>query len=216
MQIFWFLVIEYKRKECALIDLVPTKKYRGYEATKRVIDLGFVFFVFFFLWWVLLFAWMAVKISSPGPGIFAQERIGKHGRQFVCYKFRTMFLGTKQAGTHEIFKSNVTPIGRVLRKSKIDELPQIWNILKNQMSLVGPRPCLPMQEQLVYERRIRGVLNIKCGITGWAQILGIDMSNPSKLAEIDQVYLNRRSLIFDLRIIVATAVGKAIGDSVKK
>lgn len=187
-----------------------------YAALKRAIDLSFVFFIIVFFWWALVLAWIAVKFSSPGPGIFSQVRVGKNEKPFTCYKFRTMAQGTEQAGTHEISASNITPVGGFLRKTKIDELPQIWNILKNELSLVGPRPCLPIQQELIDARSQFDIFAAKGGISGWAQIQGIDMSDPSKLAKLDAEYLALRSTIFDLKIIFWTAVGRGQGDRVKK
>lgn len=185
-----------------------------YATVKRTIDFSFVLFVAIFLWWAFIAAWIAIKLSSPGPGIFAQERVGKDGRKFTCYKFRTMVVGTKQAGTHEVASASVTSVGNFLRKTKIDELPQIWNILKNEMSLVGPRPCLPVQKELIAARKERGVLEIKGGITGWAQIAGIDMSDPIRLAKVDAEYLALRTIVLDLKIILATAIGQGQGDKI--
>src|SRR5690606_10003296 len=111
-------------------------------------DRSFALAVLFLLWWFLALIWLLVRLQSPGPGLFAQKRVGRNGVQFTCYKFRTMKLGTLQAATHEVSVGNVTKLGRLLRKTKLDELPQVWNILRNEMSLVGPRPCLPAQEML--------------------------------------------------------------------
>lgn len=187
---------------------------RIYAAFKRMIDLGFAIFVIVALWWLLLIVWAVVKMTSPGPGIFAQKRVGRHGVLFTCYKFRTMREGTVQAGTHELSPSAVTRVGRFLRRTKIDELPQIWNILRNELSLVGPRPCLPLQEELVLWRRELGVLDVKPGITGWAQIQGVDMRYPEKLAKLDAAYVKLRSLILDIRIIFATIAGRGRGDRI--
>ncbi len=186
-----------------------------YSAIKRIVDISFALFVIIFFWWVLIVAWLAVKLSSRGPGIFAQERIGRRGKLFTCYKLRTMTTDTKQVGTHEVSTDSITSVGNFLRKTKIDELPQIWNILKNEMSLVGPRPCLPVQKALIAARDQRGVLDEKGGITGLAQIQGIDMSEPDRLAKLDAEYLNLRSLPFDFRIILATTSGSGQGDKVK-
>ncbi len=183
-----------------------------YSAIKRTIDLGFCIFVFVFFWWLLILAWIAIKFSSPGPGIFAQERIGKNGQSFICYKFRTMKKGTRHAATHQVSNRNVTAVGRMLRKTKIDELPQIWNLLRGNMTLVGPRPCLLSQTELINYRQRRGVLKIKGGITGWAQIQGVDMSDPKRLSILDSEYLDLRSLVMDLKIILATATGHGLGD----
>ena len=186
-----------------------------YHTIKRILDIAFASFVIVILWWVLLGAWLAVKLTSPGPGIFSQQRVGKSGLLFTCYKFRTMRLGTKEAGTHETASNSVTKVGHFLRKTKLDELPQAWNILKNELSLVGPRPCLPMQRELVAARSNLGVLDDIGGISGWAQIQNVDMSDPDRLAILDAEYLALRTISLDLKIILATAIGRGQGDKVK-
>jgi len=141
-----------------------------YQTTKRILDIAFALFVIVILWGVLLGAWLAVKLTSPGSGIFTQQRIGKGGLPLNCYKFRTMSLGTKEASTHEVTADSVTTVGQFSQKTQIDELPQIWNILKNELSLVGRSPCLPVQRELMSARSELGVLDEIGGITGWAQI----------------------------------------------
>ena len=185
-----------------------------YAGVMFTIDLLFVLFVVGLLWWLLIGVWIMVKLTSDGPGILAQERVGKNGSIFKCYKFRTMFAGTKQAGTHNLTTASITKVGHILRKTKIDELPQILNILRNEVSLIGPRPSLPVQKELIEARRVRGVLSVKPGISGWAQIQGIDMSKPIRLAQMDADYIARRSIPFDLKIMIATAIGRGQGDKV--
>jgi O-antigen biosynthesis protein WbqP len=153
---------------------------------------------------VLLLAVIAVRASSPGPAFFTQTRVGRHGALFRCHKLRTMHQGTPSLPTHEAPASAVTSAGKVLRKFKLDELPQFWNVLRGEMSLVGPRPCLPSQTELIECRRRLGVLEALPGITGLAQIRGIDMSNPRLLAETDATYLSTASLWLDLRILFGT------------
>jgi lipopolysaccharide/colanic/teichoic acid biosynthesis glycosyltransferase len=186
-----------------------------YPLVKRALDLCFVLGVVVFLWWALILIWIAVRLQSSGPGIFAQERVGQNGEKFICYKFRTMFMGTKNLGTHEISSQAITPIGKILRKTKLDELPQIINIIKNDVTLVGPRPCLPSQIELVNLRDVSEVNRLKPGITGWAQINNIDMSDPARLVIWDKQYLERKSLTLDLQIIFATAFGRGQGDRTK-
>lgn len=185
-----------------------------YRFAKRTLDLAFALFILVFFWWLLLGVWAAVKLDSQGPGIFAQTRLGQHQRPFVCYKFRTMIKGTKQAGTHDVSQASVTRMGRFLRGSKIDELPQIWNILKGELSLVGPRPGLPMQRELTAARAAQGVYAISPGITGLGQVQGVDMSDSEKLAQLDSTYVKTRTLLLDLRIILATGLGKGLGDRI--
>ena len=187
-----------------------------YQITKRTVDILFALSVITSLWWALALIWMTIRLQSPGPGIFAQPRIGREGKLFTCYKFRTMLQGTTQAGTHEVTADSVTKIGRFLRRTKLDELPQVWNILRNDISLIGPRPCLPMQTELVEARKKLGVLSVKPGISGLAQINDIDMSDPIKLANWDARYVALQSLQLDYKIILATIVGSGQGDRVSE
>lgn len=185
---------------------------RGFRAVKRAGDLFFAICVLIFGGWLMLAIALAVKASSPGPVIFAQRRMGKGRKIFTCYKFRTMSDGTKESATHEIHSSSVTPIGAFLRAVKLDELPQIYNIFRNDMSLIGPRPCLPIQTELIAERQVRNVYHIKPGITGLAQIQNIDMSDPHRLAEIDAQYMAQRTIVSEMKILIATFIGKGRGD----
>lgn len=155
-----------------------------------------------------------VRFTSPGSALFHQRRVGRNREIFFCHKIRTMATGTPQVGTHEVSESSVTGIGRLLRRTKLDEIPQLWNVFTGEMSLVGPRPCLPSQSELIREREERGVFALRPGITGLGQIRGIDMSDPIGLAECDAEYAAERSAIFDLKLIWLTLVGAGMGDRV--
>ncbi|MFT6658502.1 MAG: lipopolysaccharide/colanic/teichoic acid biosynthesis glycosyltransferase [Maritalea sp.] len=167
------------------------------------------------MFWLLLIVALLIKSTSPGPILFKQARVGKDGKEFILVKFRTMHLGTKNLATHEVSLSSVIPIGHFIRKIKIDELPQIWNIVRGELSLVGPRPCLPTQTELVDARKVRGVFDILPGITGIAQVMGVDMSNPHALAKLDEKYLKQRSLLVDIKILIFTAIGRGNRDWVR-
>lgn len=193
----------------------PQSRNYVFFSAKRIIDYTFSAVVIFAFWWLLLAIWFAVRFTSSGPGIFAQARVGANGCIFTCYKFRTMCSGTRQAGTHEIDADAVTGLGAFLRRTKLDELPQVWNILRGELSLVGPRPCLPMQKRLIEERRLRGVFDVLPGITGLAQINKVDMRDPVKLAEWDQRYIATQCIPSDLIIILRTLIGGGSGDRVK-
>lgn len=179
-----------------------------YRFAHRVFDIAFSAVVIGLFWWLLIGIWVAVRLGSSGPGILAQDRIGQDGRVFKCYKFRTMAEGTKVAGTHDVPDTAVTPIGRILRRAKLDELPQALNLIRGDMAFVGPRPCLPVQTDLIAARQARGVLNVRPGITGWAQANGIDMRDPERLARVDEDWLNERCLPLDTKIILATFLGR--------
>jgi lipopolysaccharide/colanic/teichoic acid biosynthesis glycosyltransferase len=200
----------------ALIVSSDQSKNRVFTSMKWLIDYGSALSILLLLWWLMLIIWLVVKGQSPGPGIFKQERIGRLGRPFTCYKFRTMYLSAPNVATHEAPASAVTPLGSFLRKTKLDELPQVFNILANQMSLVGPRPCLPSQTELIAERMARNVLGIKPGITGLAQVNDIDMSDPALLAKWDERYLKLRSLLLDIRLIIQTLMGRGRGDKIRQ
>ncbi|MEM6886665.1 MAG: sugar transferase [Pseudomonadota bacterium] len=185
-----------------------------FRLIKRLIDLFFVAVVIGFFWWLLILLWLAVRLTSSGPGIFTQIRLGRSKIPFTLLKFRSMAQGTKQAGTHEVSAASVTRIGGFMRATKLDELPQVWNILTGQLSLIGPRPGLPNQSELMLCRERHGVFAARPGITGLAQIEGIDMSVPERLAQKDAEYLALQGLILELKIALATFTGKGGGDNV--
>jgi lipopolysaccharide/colanic/teichoic acid biosynthesis glycosyltransferase len=141
--------------------------------------------------------------------------VGRFQKPFTLVKFRTMRLDAASVATHLADASAITPFGRFLRRTKLDELPQLWNVLKGEMSLVGPRPCLYSQEELIAERLHRGVFNARPGITGLAQINEIDMSTPSLLADTDAKMLESLNLSAYFRYIFMTISGKGAGDRVR-
>jgi len=171
---------------------------------KRTLDIAAAFAGLILLAPVLVALAILVAVTSKGPVLFRQERVGKNERTFICNKFRTMVQGTAQRGTHEISPRALTSAGAFLRALKLDELPQLWNVLRGEMSLVGPRPCLPNQQRLIAERRARNVFSATPGITGLAQVKGVDMSEPERLAEIDQAYMRSWSMGMDLKLIFRT------------
>ncbi|WP_072390450.1 sugar transferase [Hyphomicrobium sp. CS1GBMeth3] len=176
---------------------------------KRAFDVTAAVLGLMIAWPVIVILAILIRRGSEGPGILSQTRVGRDGRPFQCYKLRTMLKGAPQVPTHVAAPSLVTPIGAFLRRSKLDELPQLWNVLKGDMSLVGPRPCLLTQEELIAERQKRGVLALRPGISGLAQAAGIDMSDPVRLAEKDADYLRRQSFLLDLEILFRTVFDTA-------
>lgn len=192
----------------------PVPRIGCHAAVKRSIDLLAVFAVLILAGWAMVIMGLWVRFDSKGPAIFAQRRVGRRGREFTCYKFRTMSLGTPEAATHNISEAAITRAGSFLRRTKLDELPQIVNVLRNQMSLVGPRPCLPQQAELIDRRMRRGVLELKPGITGLAQINDVDMSDPARLAAWDSRYGAFRNLASDCAILILTVLGGGTGDRV--
>lgn len=165
---------------------------------------------------ILLIAAAVVKADSPGPAFFWQRRVGRNRCFFWILKLRTMHIGTPDLASHEVGASMITRSGAWLRRTKIDELPQIWSVLKGDMSFVGPRPCLPVQKELIAERARRDVFRVRPGITGPAQIARIDMSSPRKLAIVDAEYINCRSWLYDLRLIFMTVIGRGAGDAARR
>lgn len=147
-----------------------------------------------------------VKITSPGPVIYWSDRVGRNNRIFRMPKFRTMRVGTPAVATHLLSdpRSVLTPIGSFLRKSSLDELPQLWSILCGNMSVVGPRPALFNQQDLIELRTTCGVSQLLPGLTGWAQVNGRDELPIAEKVKLDLEYLQRQSLAFDLKIIVLT------------
>lgn len=162
---------------------------------------------------VLIPAAIAVRLESPGSPIFLQSRVGRDQVPFRLIKLRTMRIGTRIGASHDVGKGGITRVGAVLRRFKIDELPQLWSVLTGAMSLVGPRPCLPIQHELIAERDRQDVFAVQPGITGRAQVMGIDMSQPRRLAEIDGAYRRTRSFTGDIRIILQTVTGGGFYDA---
>jgi len=177
----------------------------------------------------ILFSFIGLLVLSPillvlciiglfdtGSPIFRQERVGKNKQPFNLYKFRSMHINTKSVATHLANATSITSFGRFLRKSKLDELPQLFNVLRGNMSLVGPRPNLFNQEELIAERYARGVYNVRPGITGLAQIQKIDMSTPQLLAEIDAKMTAHLNVWYYFKYIFLTVFGKGFGDRIKQ
>lgn len=163
----------------------------------------------------VLIVLMLVGFLDTGSPLFLQQRVGRHQKPFTLVKFRTMRKDTVHTASHLVDASAVTPIGRFLRRVKLDELPQLWNVLKGEMSLVGPRPCLPSQDRLIAEREKLGVFAVRPGITGLAQVRGIDMSTPELLAQTDAEMLKNLRVKTYLSLIIQTVSGKGAGDGVR-
>lgn len=163
---------------------------------------------------ILALLWMLGWLDTGSP-LFRQERVGRNQKPFTLVKFRTMRPNTASVATHLADASAVTKLGHFLRRSKLDELPQLWNVLQGEMSLVGPRPCLFSQIELIDERESRGVFNARPGVTGLAQINGIDMSTPRLLAETDALMLQELNLRAYFTFILKTVTGSGSGDRIK-
>jgi O-antigen biosynthesis protein WbqP len=159
---------------------------------------------------------LIIGCFDTGSPIFVQERVGKNKKPFKLFKFRSMNIHTKSVATHLANQASVTKWGSFLRKSKLDELPQLFNVLLGDMSLVGPRPNLFNQEELISERDKRGVYDVVPGITGEAQINKIDMSTPQLLAETDAIMTQNLTFQKYIYYILVTLLGKGSGDRIKK
>ena len=157
-----------------------------------------------------------IGLFDTGSPIFRQVRVGRHQQPFTLVKFRTMKVDTASVATHLASSASITRFGHFLRKTKLDELPQLWNVLKGDMSLVGPRPGLFNQEELTAERAKRDVFDVRPGITGLAQVSEIDMSTPALLAETDQKMIRSLTLVDYFKYIFMTVAGKGAGDRVVK
>jgi len=162
-----------------------------------------------------LFILYIIGIIDTGSPIFIQKRLGQNQKQFKLIKFRTMRIGTADVGTHLSSYNDITKFGHFLRKNKLDELPQLLNVIKGDMSLVGPRPGLPSQKKLLQERQKRTVYSVRPGITGLSQIKNIDMSTPKKLSKYDQLMISNHSLCNYFYYIIKTLSGKGMSDKIK-
>ena len=174
---------------------------------KRVFDLAVAVFAAVILLIPIMLVAALVRITSKGPVLYWSDRVGRNNQIFKMPKFRSMQVGTPAVATHLLSNPDawLTPVGSFLRKSSLDELPQLWSILKGDMSFVGPRPALFNQHDLMDLRTLAGVHRLTPGLTGWAQINGRDeLPIPQKVA-LDIEYMHRQSLIFDIKIIFLTA-----------
>ncbi len=175
---------------------------------KRVFDLMICLFALIILAPILLLTFLCVKLTSQGPALYWSERVGAEARLFKMPKFRSMRVGTPALATHLLENPSqyLTPIGAFLRKSSLDELPQLWSIMQGQMSFVGPRPALFNQADLIALRKQHGVDKLLPGLTGWAQINGRDELPIPQKVEYEVYYLQHQSLWLDLQIIARTFV----------
>lgn len=180
----------------------------------RSIDILVAFFGLLFGAPLFIVLWLIVRFDTRVP-LFRQKRVGRHQQPFVLLKFRTMRPDTAHVASHLVSAKAITPMGAVLRRSKLDELPQLWNVLLGHMSLVGPRPGLVNQHGLTRARAAKGVYIARPGITGLAQVNGIDMSNPELLAQTDACMLRKLNLRNYFKFIFLTILGKGTGDGVK-
>ncbi|MGL4191306.1 MAG: sugar transferase [Vibrio sp.] len=180
----------------------------------RLFDFLAAFFGLLFLWPVLLVVTI-IGLFDTGSPIFVQQRVGRNKKPFKLIKFRTMSVDTQSVASHLANTSSITKVGAFLRKTKIDELPQLINVLKGEMSLVGPRPNLFNQEELIQERDALGVYEVLPGITGLAQVQNIDMSTPVLLAKTDKQMIETLNLKDYFRYILMTVTGSGSGDAVK-
>ncbi len=182
-------------------------KKRVYAKVKRALDIFFSVALLSFLWLPMFIITMAIRIDSEGEGVFKQRRVGRGGRVFVCYKFRTMYKNAPpNIPSSQFDESNkyITRVGRFLRRSSLDELPQLLNVLKGDMSLVGPRPLI-IEEETVHEgRRKSGVYELRPGITGLSQISGRDSVSDKQKIMLDTQYLDSVSLFSDIKILART------------
>lgn len=192
------------------------KKSR-YIQWKRILDIFFSLMGLIFLFPVFLLLVLAIKLDSKGPVFFRQKRVGIHKKYFYILKFRTMRIDTpKDMPTHLLAdpEQYITRVGKILRKTSLDELPQIVNILKGDMSMIGPRPALWNQYDLIMERDKYGANDIMPGLTGWAQINGRDELEILVKAKLDGEYVERMSFWFDMRCFLGTILSVTRGDGV--
>lgn len=175
---------------------------------KRFFDLIFVVIAITILSVPIFFIYLAIRLTSEGPAVYWSDRVGRGNIIFRLPKFRSMRVGTPVMATHLLKdpKLYLTPIGSFLRKSSLDELPQLWSILRGDMSIVGPRPALSNQNDLIELRTSKGVHHLTPGLTGWAQVNGRDDLSIAKKVNFDVEYLKKKSFIFDLKILYLTFI----------
>tara|TARA_B100000161_G_scaffold146432_1_gene104172 strand:- start:139 stop:705 length:567 start_codon:yes stop_codon:yes gene_type:complete len=179
----------------------------------RLYDLTISLFLVFAFSPILLIIYFICFLESGKP-LFVQKRVGKNKKIFNLIKFRSMHFKTPSLASHLVDKKLITRFGRIIRWLKLDELPQLFNVIKGEMSLVGPRPCLPNQTELIKERQIHGIFSVKPGITGLAQVKGIDMADPKKLVEVENYMISNFRQIYYFKYLCLTFYGEGIGESI--
>ena len=189
-----------------------------YKFIKRLIDIIGSLIGLIVLSPVFVITAIAIKIESPGPIIFKQIRVGKNSETFCIYKFRSMREGTPILSTEEFTNATsfITKTGRFIRKTSIDELPQLINILKGEMSIVGPRPVIEKEEELIEARKIYGVDKILPGVTGWAQVNGRDDINVEEKVKYDYEYMKNQNILLDIKIILMTVFKVIKSEGIKE
>ena len=175
-----------------------------YPRVKRLGDIALAVLLLLLLLPVYALLVLIIKLQDGGPAIFKQKRVGKNGQEFLFYKFRSMPVSTPNVESRETQKLQITPFGKFIRRTNLDELPQFFNVLKGDMSFIGPRPPIPAQKELVEMRRANGALALQPGLTGWAQVNAYDAMAPEQKAAFDGDYAKRLSLVLDLLILVET------------
>ena len=190
-----------------------TKKY-NINFIFRIFDIFLSLIGIIILFPIINIILVLVYLENNSP-LFCQERVGKNMKKFILIKFRTMKKGTNNCATHLVDPNRITNFGAVLRKTKLDELPQLWNVLKGDMSLVGPRPCLFNQKELIEKRKKYNIFFFKPGITGVAQIKGIDMSDPNYLAKTEYKMIKNMNTFYYFYYIFKTIFGAGSGDRIK-
>lgn len=184
---------------------------------KRLLDIMLSLAGLLLASWLFLLIMLAIEIDDPGPVFFSQKRVGQGGKHFRLYKFRSMKMSTPHdVPTHLLAdpEQYITRVGRLLRKSSLDEIPQLWNILRGDMSVIGPRPALWNQYDLLAERDKYGANDVKPGLSGWAQICGRDELEIGDKARLDGEYVRRLSFGFDCRCFFGTALSALRGEGV--
>jgi len=177
-----------------------------YRRVKRLGDIALAVLLLLLLLPVYALLALIIRLQDGGPAIFKQKRVGKNGQKFLFYKFRSMPVSTPNVESRETQKLQITPFGKFIRRTNLDELPQFFNVLKGDMSFIGPRPPIPAQKELVEMRRANGALALQPGLTGWAQVNAYDGMPPEQKAAFDGEYAQRLSLGLDLLILVKTIV----------
>ena len=192
------------------------RRFRNFQLVKRAFDIALSLLLIPVILPIMAVCAIVIRLDSPGPIFHISRRVGRKNALFNMPKFRTMQIGTPHVATHLLVNpsKHLTRAGSFLRKTSLDELPQIWSVLRGDMSFVGPRPALFNQLDLVEARMQSGIDSIRPGITGWAQINGRDEISMEKKVELDQEYLVKRSLVFDLKILLRTAWKAVVSEGI--